>query len=181
MILREAVGGSGPFDDGRKNHHASFRLDRIFPPPASSARQHQVERAGTGVGGGLPVLGDSWRDTLLLQALRETGEEMKRRRQTYREVRARHAAEEEEEAAAAASFVCGDSLGSHGNSSTTHGISSSVAMVMSQAGGEGRWKPPLSRSTCLSIFRCCTYVSGKSLVDGVVCWYCVLVHTWIIV
>ncbi|CAM9116440.1 unnamed protein product [Pylaiella littoralis] len=74
-----------------------------FSAGSDSRIPHQVRSC-------LPVLGDSWRDTLLLQALRETGEEMKRRRQTYREVRARHAAEEEEEAAAAASFVCGDSL-----------------------------------------------------------------------
>lgn len=36
---------------------------------------------------------DSWRSKLLLQVLRETGEEMKRRRQTLQEVLARHAAE----------------------------------------------------------------------------------------
>ncbi|CBJ31908.1 Hypothetical leucine rich repeat calcium binding protein [Ectocarpus siliculosus] len=53
------------------------------------------------VQGALPGEGDSWRNKLLLQALRETGEEMKRRRQTHREVRARHTAEERE----AASFA----------------------------------------------------------------------------
>lgn len=36
---------------------------------------------------------DSWRSKLLLQVLRETGDEMKRRRQTLREVLARNAAE----------------------------------------------------------------------------------------
>ncbi|CAM9291885.1 unnamed protein product [Ectocarpus fasciculatus] len=50
------------------------------------------------VQGALPGEGDSWRNKLLLQALRETGEEMKRRRQTHREVRARHTAQEQEAA-----------------------------------------------------------------------------------
>ena len=36
---------------------------------------------------------ESWRSQLLLQVLRETGEEMRRRRQTLKEVLARHAAE----------------------------------------------------------------------------------------
>lgn len=75
----------------------------------------------------MPSLGSGWRDKLLLQALKETGEEMKRRRQTHKEVRARRAAEEEEAAVR--------SGGGGGN----------VAMVTLQAGGEGRWKPSLSR------------------------------------
>lgn len=96
----------------------------------------------------MPVLGDSWRENLLLQALRETGEEMKRRRQTHRQVHARHVAEEEAAAAAAAAFACGGRRDDNSNSSITirgSASSSSVAMVTSQAGGEGRWKPTLSR------------------------------------
>lgn len=81
----------------------------------------------------MPSLGSGWRDKLLLQALKETGEEMKRRRQTHKEVRARRAAEEEEAAAR-----------SGGGGGSSHG-SGNVAMVTLQAGGEGRWKPPLSR------------------------------------
>ncbi|CAM9343850.1 unnamed protein product, partial [Scytosiphon promiscuus] len=76
-------------------------------------------------GGGVPGLRDSWRNKLLLQALRETGEEMKRRRETHREVRARHAAEE--------------------GAATSVNSASMVAAL--QAGGEGRWKPALSRRT----------------------------------
>lgn len=41
----------------------------------------------------IPPDAESWRSKLLLQVLRETGEEMKRRRQTLQEVQARHAAE----------------------------------------------------------------------------------------
>lgn len=88
----------------------------------------------------LPGLGSTWRDKLLLQALRETGEEMKRRRQTHREVRARRAVEEEE-VAIRDGRGGGGSASSHGSS---HG-SGSFAVATLQAGGEGRWKPPLSR------------------------------------
>eukprot|EP00752_Nemacystus_decipiens_P005020 g4560.t1 len=96
--------------------------------------------------GSLPNLRRTWRDKLLLQALRETGDEMKRRRQTHKEVRARRAAEEEEAAMHSGSGSgCGggSSADSHGSG---HG-SGNVAMVTLQAGGEGRWKSPLSRRT----------------------------------
>lgn len=66
---------------------------------------------------------------------------MKRRRQTHREVRARRAAEEEEAAAR-------DGGGGRGSGSSIHRSihgSGSVAVTTLQAGGEGRWKPPLSR------------------------------------
>lgn len=105
-------------------------------PTASFLSVEHVERDE---GGCLPVLASTWRDKLLLQALRETGEEMKRRRQTDREVRARHAAEEKEAAASLHGAHPSD-----GNSRRIAG-GSTVAIVTSQAGGEGRWKPALSR------------------------------------
>lgn len=111
----------------------------IHFPVARNPSRCQSE--GTSESEGLPGVGRSWRDTLLLQALRETGEEMKRRRQTHREVRARHAAEEE------AAAMCGGG-GAKGSSSSS---SSAATATYSQPGGEGRWKPTLSRQEDLSL------------------------------
>lgn len=76
----------------------------------------------------LPSL-DSWRNKLLLQALRETGEEMKRRRQTLSEVLARHAAEAAEDG----SNFSGGSLSRY-------------------AGGGGGRKSGLSRCVLIKVF-----------------------------
>ena len=73
---------------------------------------------------------------------------MKRRRQTHREVRARRVAEEDE---ATVRRSGGGGRGSSG--SISHGSGSGVAMATLQAGGEGRWKPPLSRQDAL-VARC---------------------------
>ncbi|CAM9221678.1 unnamed protein product, partial [Ectocarpus sp. 8 AP-2014] len=81
------------------------------------------------VQGALPGEEDSWRNKLLLQALRETGEEMKRRRQTHRDVRARHAAEEQE----AASFAP-PSTGSALIAASTPGLSRRTRAHLSKTG-----------------------------------------------
>lgn len=113
----------------------------LFPRNLAAAEQGEDSAPP----GGFPNLGSGWRDKLLLQALRETGEEMKRRRRTHKEVRARRAAEEEE-AAMHSGGGSSSSAGSHGSGSHGNG---GVAIVALQAGGEGRWKPPLSRRATL--------------------------------
>lgn len=63
---------------------------------------------------------------------------MKRRRETHRQVRARHAAEEE-----AAS--CGGDYGGGSSRNSIMNINNTSMVTALQAGGEGRWKPALSR------------------------------------